>query len=108
LPTCGIETNDIQKDAIGVVVELTVQQKGTVVDISSASATKQIIFKKPDASTITKNATFTTSGSDGKLQYITIAGDLDQVGDWQAQAYVIMSGFTGKTSPITFTVSDNL
>jgi hypothetical protein len=108
LPTCGVETSDIQKDAIGAIIELTIQQKGSIINISSASATKQIILKKPDNTKLTKTASFTTDGTDGKLQYITIAGDIDQIGDWQAQAYIVMVGFIGYTSPITFTVNDNL
>ena len=29
------------------------------------------------------------------MYYITVADDLDEVGDWQLQGYVVMTGFTG-------------
>jgi hypothetical protein len=91
-----------------LVIEFTVQEKGEIVDISSASATKQIIFKKPDATTTTKSGSFVTNGTDGKFYYTTIAGDIDQAGAWQAQAYIVTGSFVGYSMPVAFTVNDNL
>jgi DUF4097 and DUF4098 domain-containing protein YvlB len=56
-------------------------------DVSTASSI-EIIFKKPDSSTLTVTATFLTDGTDGKVYYDTVAGDIDQVGRWQVQGKV--------------------
>jgi len=90
-------TGQIFVGDIGTIFEATIKdQAGAVVDISTAT-TKQILFKKPTGVVLTKTASFTTTGSDGKIRYTTIAGDLDVSGvwsttnpGWQWEAYVVM------------------
>ncbi len=62
-------------------------QDDAVVDISTATV-KKLIFKKPSEETLIKDATFYSDGTDGKLYYITASGDLNEVGNWQYQAYI--------------------
>lgn len=57
-------------------------QDGAIVDCSTASA-KQLFFRKPDGTLLTKAAVFTTTGADGKIQYVSIAGDLDKPGEYE-------------------------
>jgi len=64
---------------------------GVVIDISGAT-TKQILFRKPDATILTKTATFTTDGTDGKLTYTTISTDVDSVGIWSVQPKTFAAG----------------
>lgn len=93
---------------IGTVFRLTVKdQDEVVVDVSTAS-TKQIIFTDPSGTTTAKTATFTTDGTDGKIQYQTVANDLDEAGQWQIQGYVVISSGSWKTNILRFDVLANL
>lgn len=77
-----------------------------VVNISSATAMR-ITFLKPDDTTLIKNmpdVDFITDGSDGLLHYLTIDTDLDQEGNWKAQAKITLPTGSWYSSPINFTV----
>ena len=60
--------NEIHVDDVGTQFLLTIMDGSAAVDISSAS-TKQIIIKKPSGTKMTKSATFSSDGSDGKIYY---------------------------------------
>lgn len=79
----------------------------TVADISTAS-TKKFIFNRPDGTTFEKIAVFTTDGSDGNIQYLSVDGDLNVAGTWNLQAYVATGAGTWSTSVGTFKVHENL
>jgi len=79
----------------------------SAIDIS-ASTLRQIIFKKPTGTFVTKTAVLSSGGVDGYMQYTVIAGDLDMSGSWEIQGYVEGSGFVNSTTVGTFTVSDKL
>lgn len=96
-----------QKGDIGTAITVVVRNKsGLVVDISTAT-TKQIKLKKPDDSVVTKTGIFTTDGTDGKFYYVTTSNDLNQVGTWGIQGYLVMTGFTGHSNPGIFQVLPN-
>jgi hypothetical protein len=76
-------------------------------DISTATV-KQIIIDKPDGTNLTKGANFVTDGKDGKLYYLTVAGDFDQAGTYRTQAKIVMPGFSGYSSATTFEVLANI
>ena len=90
---------EIHKGDIGTKFILTLKDGGTAVNVSTASSTKNIIFKKPSGSVVTKGAAFDDTGADGKIKYTTVAGDLDEVGYWEIQAHVVV---TGGSNPGTF------
>ena len=99
---------DIHKDDIGTIFEVTIKdQDAAIINLSGAS-TKQIRFKPPSGSRKDKTASFKTNGTDGILTWTTIANDLDVVGAWQIQAYVILAGGTWYSDIGTFTVVENL
>jgi hypothetical protein len=98
---------EIHEDDIGTKFLLTVKDGTSAVDISSAT-TKQIIFEKPDGTTLTKDATFDSDGSDGKIYYESISGDLDTAGTWTIQAKVILPTGTWKSNKETFAVHSNI
>lgn len=98
---------NVQKDDIGTIVELTLQENGTAVDLSSAT-TLQIIFRKTDGTTVTKTASFSTDGTDGKIRYQSVAGDFNVAGPWRVQARVVMGGKDLKSSVAEFSVLENL
>jgi len=100
--------NEIHLEDIGTVFVGTVKDDaGNVVDISGAT-TKQFTFKKPDGSKAIKTAIPTTDGTDGKMQYVAVSGDLDQAGGWRLQGKVILPSGTWYTDVHRFDVHTNL
>lgn len=82
-------------------------QDGAVVNVSAASV-KQIILKKPGAASAAKTATFTTDGSDGKIEYQVTTAELDTVGEWERQAYVVLATRPYRSDISRFPVKANL
>ncbi len=99
--------NEIHKGDIGTQFTVTVQDGTTVVDISTAS-TKQLIFKKPGGTILTKSTSFVTDGTDGKMQYVSVDGDLSDDGVWKMQGKVVIGGNTFSTDITSFKVYRNL
>jgi hypothetical protein len=102
-----MSANEIHLNDIGTVFQVTVSDGTSAYDISGAT-TKQIIFKKPDHTLVTKDAEFVTDGTDGVIKYTTVDGDLNIPGKWALQAYLVTPGGTWKTDIGTFRVYDNL
>lgn len=98
---------EIHKNSIGVTFKITIKEGDSAYDVSSAS-TKQLVFKKPSGELLTVDCTFTNSGSDGKIQYSTVSGDLDEVGWWRLQAYLVIGSNEFRTNIGRFQVHDNL
>jgi len=90
---------------VGTRFEVTVKDEGEVVDISGATQ-KQIIFKKPgpDNSIIIKEGTFTTDGKDGKMEYLTVDGDLNHIGVWFIQTKITLGAGTWSSEMGVFKV----
>lgn len=89
----------------GTVFEIEIQESGVALDVSGATDMK-IKFQKPDdAETVmTKDATFTTDGTDGLIRYVTLAADLDVEGDWVIQGWVRLPSGAWHTTEGGFTV----
>ena len=98
---------EICKDDIGTTFLYTVKSGDTAEDISSAT-TKEYVFIKPDGSTVTKTVQFDSDGTDGKLSYTTVDGDLDQVGVWRYQPYVVFDCGSFRASKVSFRVYPKL
>lgn len=98
---------EVRMGDIGTVIEITVIDCGSVVNLSTAT-TKELIFKNPDGIIKTTTAGFVTDGTDGKIAYTTVADFLDVEGTWKVQANIIMPSWTGRSSVSTFTVKSNL
>ena len=59
---------------VGTVFRLTITDTdGTAIDVSTAT-TKYIYFQDPAGTKTQQTAAFYTDGTDGKIQYTTIAG----------------------------------
>lgn len=99
--------SEIHYGDIGVNFNITVMNGTSVLDVSNADNI-YIIFQKPDASDLTKTATLATDGTDGKIKYTTISGDLDQVGTWQIQAKVDFGASVFSTDIQKFKVYRNI
>ena len=99
--------NEIHKNDIGTVLEVTIKDGPLVVDISAAT-TKNILLKPPTGTLLTKAGVYVTDGTDGKIKYTTIDGDLSVVGVWQIQGHVVTAGGEWKSDIMNFSVHDNL
>lgn len=99
--------DEVHNGDIGTVFEATITDAGVVVDISSAT-TKDLNFLKPSAATLNKAAVFTTDGTDGKIRYVTLSGDLDEDGKWSIQGHVVFGGGSWKTNVVEFNVFGNV
>ena len=103
-----MNAQEVHKNDIGTVFEITVKDGDWVVDISTATKL-QITFTKPGGAKLTKTATLSGDGTNGKLFYKTVAGDLDTVGTWKIQGFLKTdTGEEWHTKISTFPVFDNL
>lgn len=104
----------MKKGQIGVVFKGRFKKRSdnSVEDVSVAAGctVKQIKFLKPDGTSVTNTASYTTDGTDGYIQYTTTAAtELDKVGNWKWQMYrELGSSDTAHTDIQTFTVEGNL
>jgi hypothetical protein len=98
----------VQQEAIDVLIEVTVLENDAPMDISAAT-THTFVVRKPSGATATWLATFMTDGVNGKLQYITVAGDLNERGRYRLQAQLVIPGtYTGKSTSVSFWVAENV
>lgn len=99
----------VQVDNIGTVFRFKFRKSnGQTRNISDAT-TKQVYLLKPDGTCLTKTAIFTTDGTDGYIEYASIANDLDADGAWKAQGRAADgSTYDLKTKVYEFKVSGNI
>lgn len=77
-----------------LIFRVRVKDDGAVRDISSAT-TKEIKLRDESGNWTTFTATFTTNGTDGFIEYATTTTSIvDTEGDWQIQAYCVLSDGT--------------
>ena len=100
-------SGEIHIGDIGTRFIVTVRDGEAVCPLELAT-TLQIIFKRPDKQLLTKTATLVTDGSDGQIQYTTIAGDLSQAGAWSFQARIVSPAGEWHSDIQPFTIYPNL
>ena len=100
------DENKIYVGDVGLAIVLNLAKEGEVMDITGATGTKMLV-KKPDGTTVEWDAdVLTVSGETKYLRHYTVAGDLDQKGRYRIQAYLTISGWTGRGETNTFRVYD--
>ena len=100
---------EIHKDDIGTRFLITIKDEDDAVKNISTYTTKQLIFKKPSGTLLTKTASFLTDGTDGVIYYTSISGDLDEIGVWKLQAYLHDGSSNYRKSNVgSFRVFENL
>ena len=92
---------------VGSIIRRTIKDGGVTVNLSTAT-TKQFRFRRPDGSILVKPAAFTTDGTNGAIEYVTISGDLSLPGVWQGQCYFVLVSGTWATDLFSFEVGANL
>jgi len=101
-------TSNIQVGTKNLMIECVAKEGYDALDISDATV-KQIVIQKPDNTTLTKDGTFVTDGTDGALYYMTETSDIDQPGTYYVQSYFeLPDGFEGFSSIDDFVVVANL
>ena len=100
-------TADLHVGDIGTVLRFTIKEAGVPLDLSSAT-TKKLRLEKKDKTALEKELVFTTSGSDGKVEYVTVLGDLDQKGKLRAQVYLESADGKWHTSIVEWEVEANI
>lgn len=98
---------EIHVDDIGTTFILTVKDDGVVVDISGAT-TLEVVIRKPNSVSYSKTGLLYTDGTDGKIKYVSISGDLDQVGLHKIQAVVTIGSAVYHSSVSDFKVYKNI
>ena len=110
--------DSIQAGVVGAVIRVTCVAPQTAAEKSSgaprvpidisATTVKELIFRKPDGSVVTKTADFSTNGEDGALEWSTEAGDVEPWGTYMVQPNIAIPGFTGRGQRVPFEVLKNL
>ncbi len=89
---------------IGTIFEVPItDQVVAVVDISNAT-TKVVKFHKPNGVVLVKTATLVNTGTDGKMKYTAVSGDLDLAGEWTIQGRVVIPSGDWHTTLFNFSV----
>ena len=91
----------------GNILRLTVKENDIAKDIQTASAVTYKI-KKPDETVVEVTASFDTNGTNGKVIYAFVTGDLNMLGLYEVQVKIVTSTWIGTTSSYLFTVRDTL
>jgi hypothetical protein len=99
--------SEIHLNDVGTRFLATIKDNGVVVNVSGAPLIN-FTFKKPDDSLSVKTATLYTNGTDGKIYYDTVTGDLNQAGLYKLQGKVTLVNGTFYTDIYTFQVYNNL
>jgi len=98
----------IEQGALGVKIIVQLTDDGSPVDISDAT-TRNICLRAPSGGDKVKTAAFTNTGSDGRIEFDTIAADLDELGRWKIGAHIIGPTYERKTpTSALLTVVDSL
>jgi hypothetical protein len=101
--------SEIHVKDIGTRFSVTVKDGSSTVDLSSASAL-QINFRKPSDVVVNRTGSTIGDGSStsGVMYYDSVAGDLDEVGNYKLQGKVTLTSGTYYTDIHTFKVHCNL
>lgn len=92
---------------IGTIFEITLYDDTVIVDLSGATV-KSILLTDANGAVVVHAADFKTDGTDGIIQYTTIADDLSSAGNWKIQGRVTLPTGTWSSDISTFKVYTNL
>lgn len=101
---------DLHVGDIGTKFTLTWKDENDVIIDLSTETTMLMRFMKPDRTFLEKEAVWPAGddGTQGRMQYVLMADDLDDSGNWEVQGYVVITGWSGHSSRHKFKVEGNL
>ncbi len=92
---------------VGTLIQVTVlRSSGSPFDVSAMDI-RQFIFKSP-TSHFHRTAAMTSDGSDGKLEYLLQAGDIDINGKWKLEVFLGGTSGSWTCDVINMPVSKNV
>ena len=95
--------NVIHKGDIGNILVHTVKDDGVIVNLSSATTITWYLMD-PSGNVATKtNGELYSDGTDGKIKYTLVSGDIDEHGPWTFQSKVAQS-----TTPIIWNTETSI
>jgi len=97
----------VEDQGVALIASLIDHLTGEQLDIRSATDYK-IRLGYPGGISRDFAAQFLTDGSDGKLVYTTMAGDLDQAGEYAIQGVITMGGLIRSSDVALFEVRENI
>lgn len=101
-------TTTVRVGDVGCAFRLTVND-GTSEYISiSGASSLSMRFRKPDGTVLDKTAHLVTDGFDGRMEYVTVSGDLSVPGHWHVQAAITLGASVYHSTVLPFTVEQNL
>lgn len=102
-PPDGAQVGDV---GVKIIVQV-LDQEGEIIDIGGATGLK-IKLQKPDGTSADKTAVLLSDGSDGKMYYASVSGDLDQAGLFLVQGKITLGATPKSTRVATMTVALNV
>jgi hypothetical protein len=103
-----MSTVDLHVGDIGTPLRFTIKENNVPVDLSTDCQWKILHLEKKDKTVVDFPMYFVTDGVDGKVEYVTQEGDIDQKGKWKAQIFIGMTSGSWHTSIATLEVEDNI
>ena len=107
-------TGRLQKDCIGFEFVLKFKTRDpddaclfTTVDIPTATGLS-LEVRKPSGALVSLPGLLYGDGTDGKMKYTTVAGDLDEVGNYEMQGAAVIGGWNGRSDKHRFMVLSNV
>lgn len=101
-------TDDVFEGDVGTNFQMTLKDAGVILDVSGATETKFIFSRGPGGTPLVVDVEFVTDGTDGKLDYDTVAGDINNAGVWSWQAKVVSVASTWYSEVVRFRVQETL
>jgi len=92
---------------VGTRVELEVFEGSTVVDISTASLIT-VRIQRPNLTSVSRAASLSTDGIDGKFYFEIISGDITLEGTYSVQVSFTLGSWVGSSSIVQFEVDSVL
>ena len=104
-------TEQIQKDDVGTVVTVLINQAGTntAEDVSDATTIK-VKIKLKDGTVVSHDGSWVSDGTDGKIKFTSVAASFAVAGDATLQVYLENAASTKKhhTTERRFVINDVL
>ena len=103
----------LRKNDVGTIIRWTAAEDDGVVNVSAATV-KQVKLVKPDGTQVIRplvnstKATDRKDGTDGRVEYVTVSGDIDQKGTYNWQLFFNLSTWNGSSQRGTFVAEDTL
>lgn len=102
---------DAHQDDVGseiLIALLDCKKEGLEPVNLTTMATCEIKVKKPSGVEVKWTAIVFGDPLEGVIQYIVVAGDLDEVGEYVLQVYLVLAGWSGHASQLTLQVASIL